>query len=138
MNNLERKQQKHSVILCSYASGDGSISFVFQDRDGKASNSLKVSKRDVLEFLEIGKGRRFKFWNIFKNGPHYHLFQTVKRLNHDELEFNGKIYRYAKVHEQFFHILSDDGDEVKNLSIKAALMFFVNNEQAIDEQSLPS
>lgn len=133
--------------LKSYASGDGSIFFVWvreNDRNGSALDEY-VTESDVSEFLrEPENEKKWEGWDILDLGsgcvPRMVLAADVERPFHSsyKLVMGGNTYRYA-CHSQVvgpYHserttsFYDEDNRVVVNASIVSSLCFFLNNEES--------
>lgn len=128
---LEDKEKTIAATLHCYASGDGSLSFVYQNLDGKATGDA-VSRRDVEAFV---RERRpdLSGWVILNLYGQFKLFEAVTRTAPDEVQYKGLSFRYAKLHEQSFEIFDNDNRPINNFNIKGAIMFYVNHERECDD-----
>jgi hypothetical protein len=141
--------------LRSFASGDGSISFIWvrdADRSGASLDEL-VTESDVSEFLreeEAESPSRWAGWDIINMGegriPNIKLARNVERPFHTsaKLIMDGKTYRYAcdqRVVDSMGAGLRHDGRTtafyegrskgmVWNAGTVLSLCFFLNNERA--------
>lgn len=121
--------------LTFYGSGNGALSFCWQ-RNGKATGrqvTLEEAERlkDLQDYLS-------NYQMIVIYGIPY-AYEPVLRLDQEHVVYNAKKYRYTRQHEQSFNVFYFDEEdqqehEVKNLNIKGAIMFFVNNEEEIRKE----
>jgi hypothetical protein len=132
-NFLDIKEKNNSAVLCSYASGDGSLSLSFKKKYSSDSSDLKVSFRDVEAFQ---KREGLESWKIHRlNTGVYRLYQDMERLSTDEILFKNKIYYYFKnpliTAWNDYTIFTEDVDgkrvEVKNMNIKAAIGYWLDH-----------
>ncbi|MEE9581104.1 MAG: hypothetical protein V3V74_07310 [Nitrosomonadaceae bacterium] len=127
------------LTLHCYASGSGALSFCWSDKD-RISPGVKVSERDALEYLETKEGQRFKDNYFLYCSEHQTLLvHKVTRRGKQRLEIDGKIYHYADLkglatehtayNTKFYTSKKfTEKDEIKNISIVSALIFFLNHE----------
>ena len=141
------------MYLRSYASGDGSISFVWvgdSDRNGP-SFSEWVTESDVSEFIRQAEEEKstWEGWDIVDVGgthPHIKLARNVERPFHtsQQLTMEGKTYHYqtpdrrVESNDDGFHHTGSNTEfhtggstvPVQNDAVILALCFFLNNEGA--------
>lgn len=128
---LETKEYENSCKLSVYASGDGSLSFSFVGTSGVNKGQafgLRVTRRDVDALVER---ERLKGYSVFYDGHCFRLFHDMERIGPDEVQYKNRSWRYVKIHEQHFLIFDESGEETLNISLKGAIMFWVNNESTI-------
>ncbi len=137
-----------------YASGSGALSFVNQV-DGKASGKYPSDAQVLRCFRASGyAGRGYFLW---KDGPYWFAVKRVKRVGSNVLEMRPDQserpvqYRYYEgpanarfdwerdeKRYEFFCDIEIDGEphscHVQNLSMRAALTFFLRNEGRIWEK----
>jgi len=133
-NHLIKKENENSANLTTYASGDGSLSFVFDKRFSREASGVKVSFRDADIFIK--NNPELKDWKIIKisNGI-IKAYQPVQRVSEDELNFKGKSFFYQKnkfitaynKYDFFMEDLKGEMTEVKNMNIISALSFWLDN-----------
>lgn len=133
-NFLVQKQNENGVILVPYASGDGSLSFVFDKKYGGEASGVRVTMRDVVAFLESHKGQ-YKGWKPIKmGGGIIKAYRPMERLAADELLFDGKSYFYTRNplvnawNDYTIYIEDESGknQEVRNENIKSAISFWLD------------
>jgi len=109
-----------------YASGDGSLSFVW-DQQGKACGKM-VSMYYAEQAIKRKPGVYDDFRLVDMHGPR--LIPDVKRIADNILQFSGKAY-IQKGGEFYIHIEADNGLHlVKNISAISALKFFLEHEKS--------
>lgn len=128
MTILEKFEEEYLVVLQCYASGDGSLSFVFSDKYSNLARPEEVHLSFIKDFIETRKPE-LKSWYPLKQGNTYKLFQKVRRISEESVSLEGTLYKYSKVKKNLFFIFDTSDNEIKNMNIRAAIMFFVNNEQ---------
>lgn len=127
------------MFLKSYASGDGSISFVWvreNDRNGSAVEET-VTESDVSMFLREDQEdqNRWEHWDILDIGrtqPVIRLVQLVERPFHSSkrLTFMGKNYRYVSTDGAICFFEGRSKKRVESSNVILAMCFFLNNEEA--------
>jgi len=136
--------------LQSYASGDGSLSFVYIDSNGKATGQ-RVTRAQAEQHLKdnFSDSRDWKIQEI--NGLLY-LVRNIERVNGFTLRFKDRMYRYSvnlatlgnnasvtvhdleiKTYTIWNTTSGDDGcwEKVLNYSTLAAIKFFLNHEDEL-------
>lgn len=129
MNFLEVKEKNNSVSLNCYASGDGSISFVFHSNIFKEASPLRVTSRDVDAFLE--RRPELKRMKKVYIGGAFKLCQPVSRVSTDELSVNGRSYRYMVAGKFDLRVFNERDEEVLNMNILGAIRFFLEHEEEL-------
>ena len=134
--SLTHKEGWIGAKLNCYASGSGALSFGYTNRDGKATGD-KVTLRDVKWFLKHREPELIRTgWLIGEVSSYngYLIFQPCRRLGPDELELHsGKVVSYLhKVSDQHILVFDHEGAEIKNISIKSQVLFYLNHEQELD------
>lgn len=133
----------------------------FNESD-KIATGKNVTRKQIERFLEKKKNEKFKDYLVVEfpgPKPQYRLCAPVLRMTENLLSLNGTIYKYSIDTENFFwknegkytsrnltityHLyvevdgktLVDDPErELVNISVRGALVFFLNNEKTIVEQ----
>ena len=155
---MKKYSRKHGqMLLKSYASGNGSISFVWVSENTPNGECLSeaVTESDVSEWLLLPENRHFYNWVILdlsirakNNIPHQIcLYKTVERPfgSSRKLTFEGKTYKYSEHGDRDgsfhpsnvdFYLINSAGNwskkPVKNMDIILALCFFLDNEEVIE------
>lgn len=139
-NPYRRNQSDTGEYFNVYASGSGALSFNVSDKGG-ASLPQSAPVRECLTIWEkFWKGLGWRF-GIINHEPC--MFEQVERIGLSSLRFKGKDFVYAELpgrsftHYEFFtKDIAGDLYQVENLSIKAALRFYLENEGQIKENFL--
>ncbi len=151
INTAEYRGVKITERLNCYASGDGSLSFVWASTKHPCPcTGREVTRQDVEDYLNSEEGAHYKRdgWRIWQRGPwpngtgpDFSLIAPVKRIDDNTLEYKGNRYTVA-VSER--HENGEVGDyamtvttvvegigtiDVKNWSTRAALRHFLSNEK---------
>ena len=125
----------NTIYLCSYASGDGAISFTWEDKKRDAV-SHPVTKEDI-ENYPLAKERLKNGWKLLNQWGQWKMFQDVKRHSSkcgkfdigNELILNNVVYSYHKspVTQQyeFWYFEGQTVIEARNFNITGALKFFL-------------
>jgi len=125
--------------LRTYASGDGSISLVWENMDSTAL-SEPVTESDVSEYLRDPEhGVKWEGWEILSvqgdGRMSIKLARAVKRPfgSHKKLIMSGKTYEYSQKDGSQKYMAGNttficDGVEEANLDIMSSLLFFLNHE----------
>jgi hypothetical protein len=136
--NLEEKEKNLSATLTHYASGDGSLSFVYQDKQGNATAD-RVTLRDINHYLNHREPQLIKEgWKLGKVSSHQNpiLFKPCKRIGKDELELwpTKELVKYSNKTKNNHITLHDltDNEEIHNVNIKSQVLFYLNHEQELD------
>lgn len=138
-DHLSKKEYENSAQLVSYASGDGSISFVFQNKLDHNATGLKVTYRDVESYLRADN--RFQGWILQRMGPGViKAYQPVIRVSNDEVEFAGNTYFYTKDGFNIYQVYAEDDlgktVEVRNENIKSAIAFWLEQVEGYIERPI--
>lgn len=126
---MESRKDLLGGELITYSSGDGSISLSWAKSPRGNALGVKVELEDAK--AKYREDRRLAKMKITKANGNYSFYTPVHRLGDDLILHDGKEYKYEKIHEQNFNVWNAFGEEVKNLSIKSIIMFYVNNEKRI-------
>lgn len=134
---------KTDAILSSYAPGDGSIAFNWHDdTHERRSVNKTVTELDVMKYQLQKTGALSNYIRVFINGA-WHLVRPIKRVADDLLLIDKEIYRYelrkrdrTDIWDSDLVVFVDDKyfdrpQLVHNLSIRAAIRFYLNHELEI-------
>ncbi len=136
-NHLVKKENDNMVHLVPYASGDGSMSFVFQNKYNSDASNVKVTYRDVEEYAK--NNPQFQGWKFLRYGPGMiKAYQPVERISTDELTFEGKTFFYTKNSRitafNCYQIFTEDHNgktvEVKNENIRSARTLWLDHVES--------
>jgi len=145
MTHLEQRAFDLAAKLNCYASGDGSLSFVWTRYNLMTGNreaiGEPVTMEDARAFMQSIEWSRptHEVWRLLELNGMPCVYQPVKRVAPDAVVFPGsdRVYHYLKHSEQWFEVWTHDPDgeriEVENLSMKARIRFFVNNEAEVNK-----
>jgi len=133
MNYLEQRSHDLGAKLKHYASGDGSLSFVWDNR-GKATGDA-VTMKDAQAFMAAN----FDFFEGWKLLDRYGIpkaYKPVERISFDVVAIGTmrRYYRYVMGPRGLdIYELGQDNDtyHVKNLNIIGQIQFFLENEGLI-------
>lgn len=138
-----------TIVLHSYASGNGAISFVWVNTCSGEASGQPVTESDISEYLEIPENaERWRDWVIVPVNDHLYpvLAKAIRRRGERRLEIpegNGKgcsgLYRYEHPaqedpapHNTTYRFKRDrEWHELKNLSAIAAMNFFLSHEAEV-------
>jgi hypothetical protein len=139
---LEEKEKNLRATLTYYASGDGSLSFTYEDKQGNATAD-RVTLRDIKWYLIHRKPQLIKEgWKIAKVSSHRNpiLYKPCKRIGKDELELwpTRQVVKYSNKTKNNHITLHDlnDNEEIHNANIKAQVLFYLNHEEEINNQHI--
>lgn len=116
-------------ILQSYASGDGSINFVWTDLQGNALPD-KPTMAEVFNhvYQEGSAETKYKGFRLVWHNHAPLLIPDVKRLSATTLEYMGVVYLSWNDKYYVKDDRKDSWERTFNLSLIAALNFFEANE----------
>ena len=135
--DLSTKETELSATLKCYGSGSGVLSFVYCSYYSQTKGhaiSEKVTKSDVEQFLKRS-GDSYKNYRIIEdtNGE-LALMLNITRVDVNTLKVPSydseiKIMKYQREAMNSFGLFIEcEGYEVKNISIKASIKYFLDNE----------
>lgn len=143
--------------LSCYASGDGSLSFVWLQEEyslGRKrqlipdwiASGRKVMLIDVENFLSNGRGAELldSGMRLYRLNGDYCLATLVERLSRSDLKIGDTTYSYTIMRPDhnwidfnFMICFRDEDDnvrDVKNLCKRSAILFFLKNEEEMLKQ----
>lgn len=139
MNKVSRRNGM--MRLRTYASGDGSVSMVWEGSDGKAL-AEPVTESDASEYLDRYEApEKWDGWEIVsvegEGRISVRLARAVKRPagSHKRLSMGGRTYEYSQKDGTIGKYMAGnttfmcEGEEVASLDVLASLLFFLNHEQ---------
>lgn len=138
---MNKRSRRHGLMeLRTYASGDGSVSLVWEGADGKAL-AEPVTESDASEYLDkYEEAFKWEGWEIVsvsrEGGTSVKLARAVKRPagSHKKLVMGGKVYEYSQKDGALGKYMAGNttfvcvGEEVASLDVMASLLFFLNHE----------
>lgn len=118
--------------LNCYASGDGSLSFVWS-LNNQAQDD-QVTTEHILDYVRANL--RYAGWLIIE-GLHPKMVKPVRRLSSINLVMDNSIYRYDAMNDRpswqkFNFFESNTGERVVNYSMRSALGYFLLNEESFE------
>ena len=141
--NMELDEQ----VLNCYASGDGALHFTWMMPQYPHSSSCRKVKRwHILRFFRTKEGKRLanQGWKLYNINTFWQLVKKVDRKNKNTLCMDGECYTYkidplsprdkGHVWDCDFTVYGKNKYrkfEVKNWSIRACLLFFLNHEKEL-------
>lgn len=130
--------------LNCYASGSGSLSFVWIDKETNQCVNRRVTKTDVKRYVASQKkqGKKIGNWIIFDLGKEWQLVAPIKRLSESMLEVEKEVFEYSVNKEggdseiRWHHLTVWKEDEtrryeVKHISTRSSILFYLNHEAEI-------
>ena len=123
--------------LRTYASGDGSICFLWTDSDRHGiAVAEPVTESDVSEYLRLPEmAKRWKGWDILDLGTRdVRIARDVERPFHTScrLGMGGQDYRYSEKDGTYEFYTGVHDDHVENIDVISSLTYFLKNEFAFD------
>lgn len=127
---MNKIKADHGGFYQSYASGDGSISFVHNDHNGLATCETVP--------VEIATSLKPDGWILVDFYGYFKAFQPVTRKNENTLIMDNQEYQYLKnIGDRYTFLFKDDSSDefiiLKHISTIASLSFYLNNEVFINK-----
>lgn len=118
--------------LNCYASGDGSLSFVWVL--GTTAQDDTVTKEHVLDYVRANP--KYAEWLLIE-GKHPKMVRDVKRLDENRIVMGNRVYRYETHNNKpswsmFDFYSAEDDILVVNYSMRSALGYFLLNEESFE------
>jgi hypothetical protein len=142
--------RKYKMKLFTYSSGSGCLSLTwrFTDKNGTSANR-KVTLADARRYLASKDGEHLVNWVPCYIENRWQLVHYVKRTGPNRLRIDGESYEYAHNIQPAMPLPGYIGEgnltttfkmrvkgklqtfDMKNLSLRMAICFFLNNEKIL-------
>lgn len=124
--------------LKQYASGDGSLSFAFQNKYDTNAHPDKVSVEDAHEYMEKHKDF-FDGYKLAAISGQVKAYTPVERVDTNTVKIGQGVPTYYKYSEdghilKLWELRADELLEVKNGNTLAQVGFFLNNEKELSHE----
>lgn len=123
------------AVLKHYASGDGSLSFVWENKYTRKAIGEPVTMGEAMEYMQEHKDY-FDGWKLLDRFGIPKAYIPVERASVDIVRMGEGVPRYYR-YERAGHVLRiweqdfDEEYEVKNMNVLGVITFFLENEELL-------